>query len=145
MLNGFGHGKGNKISRCNCQIIIIIIKTDKRTNLHLHHTFCTFLTRDDPQRRFLAGRKKLGVATSGVERSSCDARVQVLPKRQNKMANIVLDRKRDYPAKVSHYPVALICCKQQQRNKLFLLTFVFCCVHFFPREQTYVLNIVPPP
>ena len=66
-----------------------------------------------------------GVETSGVERSSCDARVWVLPKRQNKMADIILDRQRDYPAKVSHYPVAFICCKQQRRNKLF-----FCHVRF---------------
>ena len=86
-----------------------------------------------------------GVETSGVERSSCDARVWVLPKRQNKMADIILDRQRDYPADVSHYPVAFICCKQQRRNKLFFLTFVFCFVQFFPREQISVLNIVPPP
>ena len=93
----------------------------------------------------IQGVRSQGVETSGVERSSCDARVWVLPKRQNKMADIILDRQRDYPAKVSHYPVAFICCKQQRRNKLFFLTFVFCFVQFFPREQISVLNIVPPP
>ena len=36
--------------------------------------------------------------------ASCDARVCALPKRQNKMAGIILDRQRDYPANVSHYP-----------------------------------------
>ena len=47
---------------------------------------------------FVTGRAQearalnLGVETSGVERSSCDARVLVLPKRQNKMADIILDR-----------------------------------------------------
>ena len=51
----------------------------------------------------------------------------------------------DYPANVSHYPVAFICCKQWRRNKLFFLTFVLCFVQFFPREQISVLNIVPPP
>ena len=86
-----------------------------------------------------------GVETSGVERSSCDARVWVLPKRQNKMADIILDRQGDYPASVSHYPVIFICCKQQRRNRLFFVTFVFCFVQFFPREQISVLNIVPPP
>ena len=35
----------------------------------------------------------------------------VLPERQNKMADTILDRQRDYPANVSHYPVAFICCK----------------------------------
>jgi len=58
------------------------------------------------------GVRSWGVETSGVERSSCDARVWVLPKRQNKIADIVLARQRDYPADVSHYPVAFICCKQ---------------------------------
>ena len=58
------------------------------------------------------GRESEGVETSGVERSDCDTRVWVLPKRQNKMAEIILDRQRGYPAKVSHYPVAFICCKQ---------------------------------
>ena len=29
-----------------------------------------------------------------------------------KMADIILDRQRDYSASVSHYPVALICCNQ---------------------------------
>ena len=44
--------------------------------------------------------------TLGVERSGCDARVWVQPKRQNKMVDIILARQRDYPADVSHYPVA---------------------------------------
>ena len=60
----------------------------------------------------VSGRKKLGVETSGVERSSCDAKVWVLPKRQNKMADIILDRQRDCLANVSHYPVAFIYCEQ---------------------------------
>ena len=74
--------------------------------------------------------------TSGVERTSCDARVWVLPKRQNKMTEIMLDRHRDYPAKVSHYPVAFICCKQQRRNKLFFshVRFLFCSI-FRPRTN----------
>ena len=61
------------------------------------------------------------------------------------MADIILDRQRDYPADVSHYPVAFTCCKQWRRNILFFLTFVFCFVQFFPRKQISVLNIVPPP
>ena len=48
------------------------------------------------------GRESEGVETSGVGRSGCDARVWVLPKRQNKMAEIILDRQIGYPAKVSH-------------------------------------------
>jgi len=58
------------------------------------------------------GVRSWGVETSGVERSSCDARVWVLQKRQNKMADIILARQREYPADVSHYPEAFICCKQ---------------------------------
>ena len=60
----------------------------------------------------VSGRKKLGVETSGVERSSCNARVWVLPKRQNKMEDFILDRQRDCLANVSHYPVAFIYCEQ---------------------------------
>ena len=44
-----------------------------------------------------------------LKRSSCDARVWVLPKRQNKTADIILDRPRDsgdYPADFTHYAVA---------------------------------------
>ena len=98
--------------------------------------------------RTYQGVRSQGVETSGVERSSSvqlDVRVWILPKRQNKMAHIILNRQRDYPAKVSHYPVAFICCKQERRNKLLFLTFVFCFVQFSPRKPISVLNIAPPP
>ena len=98
-----------------------------------------------PPNRVLQGVRSQGVEKSEVERYSCDTRVWVLPKRQNKMADIILDRQRDYLVKVSHYPMAFICCKQQQRNKLYFLIFVFCFVQFFPRKQIFVLNIVPCP
>ena len=31
---------------------------------------------------------------------------------KNKIADIILDRQRDYTVNVSHYPVAFTCCKQ---------------------------------
>ena len=58
------------------------------------------------------GLRSQGVETSGVEQSSCDSRFWVPPNRQSKMAGIILDRQRDYPANLSHFPVAFICCKQ---------------------------------
>ena len=49
------------------------------------------------------------------------------------MADIILDRQRDYPAKANLYPVAFICCKQYRRKKkIFRTTFVFCFVQFPP-------------
>ena len=82
------------------------------------------------------GLRSQGVETSGVEQSSCDSRFWVPPNRQSKMAGIILDRQRDYPANLSHFPVAFICCKQQRRNKLFFshVRFLFCLI-FFPHEQ----------
>ena len=59
------------------------------------------------------GVRSYGVEMSGIERSSFDARVWVLPKRQNKMAGIILDRQREfYLANVNHYHVAFIYCEQ---------------------------------
>ena len=59
--------------------------------------------------------KNLGVSILVIEcalRAGSSDLVWVLPKRQNKMADIILARQRDYPADVSQYPVAFICCKQ---------------------------------
>ena len=75
-------------------------------NIDLRHQY-QFLSLSRRQ-----GVRSLGVETSGVERSSCDARVWVLPKRQNKMTDIILDRQRDYLANDIHYPVAFIYCEQ---------------------------------
>ena len=62
------------------------------------------------------------------------------------MADIILDRQREYLANVSHYPVALsFTASNREGTNCFSLTFVFCFVQFFPREQISVLNIVPPP
>ena len=61
------------------------------------------------------------------------------------MADILLDRQRDYLAKVSHYPVAFICCQHQRRNKLLFshVRFLFFLTFFPPPppEQISALNI----
>ena len=61
------------------------------------------------QTRALEARalKRVGSSDLAVMQGS-----QVLPKRQNKMADIILHRQRDDPADVSHYPVAYIRCKK---------------------------------
>ena len=52
------------------------------------------------------------------------------------MADVILDRRRDYPVDVNHYPVAFICWKQLRRNKLFFshVRFLFCSI-FPPRTN----------
>ena len=58
------------------------------------------------------------------------------------MADVILDRQKDYPANVSHFPVAFIYCKQLRRKKLFFLTVVFCFVKFSsPRTNICIENI----
>ena len=61
------------------------------------------------------------------------------------MADIIVDRQRDYPMDVRHDPVAFIRCKQYRRSKL-LFSLRPCSVLFnipseHPREQIFVLNI----
>ena len=67
------------------------------------------------------------------------------------MADIILDRQRDYPAKANLYPVAFICCKQYRRKKniSYHLRFLFCsispprtniCIEYSSTSVTSVLT-----
>ena len=47
--------------------------------------------------KLLQTSRCLGWFKTGRNKLSCDTQVQVLPKRQNKMADIVLDRQKYYP------------------------------------------------
>ena len=54
-----------------------------------------------------------------------------------KRADIILDRQRDYPEDVSHYPVAFICCKQLTAKEQIIfphVRFLFCLI-FPPRTN----------
>ena len=107
--------------------------------LFLLFLFCFVLFFFHPAKNALGiyqGVRSQGVKTSGVERCSCDARVWVLPKRHNKMADIILYRQRHYLVNVSHYRVAFIYCEQQRSSKLFFshVRFLFCSI-FSPRTN----------
>ena len=95
--------------------------------------------------KLLQTSRCLGWFKTGRKKLSCDARVWVLPKRLNNMADIILDRQRDYPADVSHYPVAFISASNSEgTNYVFSLPFSVL-FNFFPQEQISVLHIVSPP
>ena len=57
------------------------------------------------------------------------------------MADIILDRQRDYPANVAIFPVAFIFCKQYGTNYFFSHSFSVLFNFPLPRTKLSVLNI----
>ena len=69
------------------QKMLCIIVPNRRTASLFVSSYTTVIVSITACLDHAPGRKKL----------SCDARVWVLPKRQNKIRDIILDRQRDYP------------------------------------------------
>ena len=55
------------------------------------------------------------------------------------MADIIVDRQRDYPAKVSHYPAA---SNSEGTNYCFSRSFFLFCSIFSPRTNIYIESII---
>ena len=100
--------------------------------ISLSIVLCLFIHKIGSKHDREQGVRSQGVETSVIERSTCDARVWVLLKRQNKMADIKLDRQRDYPASVRHYPTVFISASNSEGTN-----------YFFSRSFSVLFNFSP--